>query len=368
MTLARPQFERRVLSALDAVPARIPVLFGGCGTGRTYLLRRLRERLGAHGCQYLDVERCASTPERLLRTVMTASPFTAPDVPLEAASPREAFDALLAFFRGARGPSGGPVTFLLDEALEFRTFENFPGLRHVLHDLVSGLDGSTNRFVLTTRYITRALRFFRDASPAIEMIALTPLSPEELADVMGPGHAVDEDLLRVVHALTDGHAGYAQAITGAMDDLGGADPISALASLLGPDGSLAREMTYCYELRLHRARGYGALKGILDILAEQQPLTLTEIAHRLQRTPGSTKDYLSWLEDVDLVSSRLKRYSFSDPLLRLWVRLHCRPEPPSEGDVAQEVQQFALTRLPHPEPALVGAGSRRGGSGIIEID
>ncbi len=52
-----------------------------------------------------------------------------------------------------------------------------------------------------------------------------------------------------------------------MANLGGADPISALASLLAPEAALTREMTYSYELRLHRARGYGALKGILDILA-----------------------------------------------------------------------------------------------------
>ena len=42
-------------------------------------------------------------------------------------------------------------------------------------------------------------------------------------------------------------------------------------------------------LRLHKARGYGALKAILEILAEEEPLTLTEVAHRLHRTPGSTK-------------------------------------------------------------------------------
>jgi hypothetical protein len=129
---------------------------------------------------------------------------------------------------------------------------------------------------------------------------------------------------------------------------------------------LTRDITYTYELRLHRARGYGALKGILDILADEEPLTLTEIAQRLQRTPGSTKDYLSWLEDVDLVTVRHKRYTFADPLLRLWVRLHCRPEPPEDGLVAQEVQRYAFARLPQAEPALVGVGRR--GSGIIEID
>ncbi len=79
------------------------------------------------------------------------------------------------------------------------------------------------------------------------------------------------------------------------------DPVSALAALFAPGGRSTAICCHTYELRLHRARGYGALKAILEILAEEEPLTLTEIAQRLQRTPGSTKDYLSWLEDVDLV-------------------------------------------------------------------
>ena len=142
--------------------------------------------------------------------------------------------------------------------------------------------------------------------------------------------------------------------------MGGApDPISALTALLvGNDGALSHWCRFCYELRLHRARGYGALKAILDILAEEEPLTLTEISQRLHRTPGSTKDYLSWLEDVDLVTSRQKRYSFTDPLLRLWVRLHCRPTPPTDDEVAREVQRYALARVPQREaaPALAYAG------------
>jgi hypothetical protein len=154
-----------------------------------------------------------------------------------------------------------------------------------------------------------------------------------------------------------------------------ADPISALAALLASDGALNQWCRFCYELRLHRARGYGALKAILDILAEAEPLTLTEISHRLHRTPGSTKDYLSWLEDVDLVTSRQKRYSFTDPVLRLWVRLHCRPVPPAEDEVGREVQRYALARVPQPEPtpALAYAGvevspEERKSWGIIEID
>ena len=141
------------------------------------------------------------------------------------------------------------------------------------------------------------------------------------------------------------------------------DPIGALAALLAPGGRLARHCGFSYELRLHRARGYGALKAILEILAEEEGLTLTEISHRLQRTPGSTKDYLSWLEDVDLVASRQKRYSYTDSLLRVWVRLHCRASAPSEDDLAREVHRYALPRLPQRrEPALVMATAGGGPS------
>ena len=59
--------------------------------------------------------------------------------------------------------------------------------------------------------------------------------------------------------------------------------------------------------------------------------------------------------------SRQKRYSFADPMLRLWVRLHCRPVPPSEDDIARELQSYVLARLPHAEPALGARGrSARG--------
>ena len=62
-------------------------------------------------------------------------------------------------------------------------------------------------------------------------------------------------------------------------------------------------------------------------------------------------------------------------MLRLWVRLHCRPVPPTDDDIAREVHQYALARLPQAEPALVLAGGRSPAAederktwGIIEID
>jgi hypothetical protein len=388
MTGSQPGFERRVHSALDAVPSRIPVVLGGCGTGRTFLLHRLQERANrgtAQHSQYIDVERCATTPERFLQAVTSASPFPAHGAERAPATAREAFDALLAFFNTARTAGGEPVTFLLDEVLELRTFESFPGLRHVLRDLLQGLADSPNRFVLTSRYIARAHRLLRDATSRFEVMHLPPLAAADVTELLAPSFngyeqmaTDDRDFLgRAVQGLTDGRAAYVKLFGQAMADMGAADPISALTALLSHDGALTKWCRFCYELRLHRARGYGALKAILDILAEDEPLTLTEISLRLRRTPGSTKDYLSWLEDVDLVTSRQKRYSFTDPVLRLWVRLNCHPTPPTDDDVAREVQRYAVTRVPasepEPAPALAYAGidatpEERKSWGIIEID
>jgi hypothetical protein len=386
----RPSLERRVLAALDGSAGggpRIPVVLGGCGSGRTALLLRLRDLIGRSSAQYVDIEAVATTPERFLKAVRDASPFAVAALPGAPAGPgaREAFEGSLALLTTLRAAGDAPATFLLDEFLELRTVESFPGLRSVLRDLVAALASSGNRFVLTTRYVARAHRLLRDAPAQFEIIHVAPLTAAEIRATLG-GPSADrasrledddrsrDDLARLVQSLSDGRPAYARMImeaATAIEPRGATDPVSALTALLGPTGALSTACRFCYELRLHRARGYGALKAILEVLAEEEALTLTEIALRLRRTPGSTKDYLSWLEDVDLIVSRQKRYSFSDPLLRLWVRLHCRPAPPTDEDIAREVHTYVLARMPLSEPALAMAGrpAESGKNwGIIEID
>jgi len=363
----RPHIERQILAALDATPPRIPVLTGGCGSGRTSLLLRLSKILGNTGSHYLDVERAVSTPEGFYASITDESPYTLapvswPTHPVDptASSPRNAFDALLQFFHAARAADGRTPIFLIDEVLELRTFENFPGLRSIHREVMHALTTSPNRFVLTTRYANRADRLLSNAPDTFEIIHIPPLSPSEvsatlLVNEVGRNANNRSDLSRIIHGLTEGRPTYVQAITKelkSMDGLGSGDPLSALAAQLAVGSHLTLLCRFSYELRLHRARGYGALKAIMQILAEEEPLTLTEIGCRLARTPGSTKDYLTWLQDVDLISVHRKRYSFTDPLLRLWVRLHCCPKPPDETDLSREVQNYAASRLPQMEPLL----------------
>ncbi len=358
------------------------MLVGSCGSGRTERLRRLQGALGPDRAQYIDFERITTTPERCREAVVSHSPFAAPGTP--AAGARGAFDDLLAFLMGATAADGGPATFLLDEVLDVRTFESFPGLRAAQAELARAIGHSRNRFVLGSRFATRARRWAAVAPGRIEVLDVAPLDRAGVQEALGLGAGSEPgDLARSVHALLGGQPGYVRAFACQMQLMRGAgaiDPISALAAALAPDGELAARCRFSYELRLHRARGYGALKAILEVLAEEEPLTLTSIAQRLERTPGSTKDYLFWLQDVDLVVCERKKYRFADPLLRLWVRLNRGPAGPDEDRLVGEVQMFALGRLrdaprepPPAVPAGAGAGDRAraagaGGSGIIEID
>src|SRR5205807_4811021 len=218
MLTPRTNLARRVTAALDASPSRIPVLLGGCGTGRTTLLRQLRERLGRTSVQHIDVERIATTPERFLRAITSVSPFPVTQAGDAAAAPggaRAAFDTALAFFGRARTAASEPATFFLDEFLELRTFESFPGLRRVLHDCLDGLSASGNRFVLTSRYVARALRLLRDRTARFEVIQMPPLTIEDTLDILGPtgGNPKDaEYLARTVLALADGRPSYVRAI------------------------------------------------------------------------------------------------------------------------------------------------------------
>jgi len=228
-------------------------------------------------------------------------------------------------------------------------------------------------------------RLLRDAPSRFEVIHVPPLDVQDVQTMaqlfVGGRRDWASDVASSVTALSAGVPAAAHLLLNGLAAMGPAtDPVAVLAAAIAPDGALTARCRECYELRLHRARGYGALKAILSVLAESEPLNLTEISHLLHRTPGSTKDYLSWLEDVDLITMRGKRYAFTDPLIRLYVRLYGRPVPPSDDEVVREVAAYAKARLPQSgsgaatasAPVTVSvtadASPDSARSGIIEID
>jgi hypothetical protein len=212
----RPALEQRVLEALDA--GRIPVLLGGCGAGRTSVLLRLASLLGEDRAQYIDIAAAATTPERCLKAVVST---TAPEAFESLAGPadaRAAFDALLTFLDTANAPGGGPMTFLFDEILDIRTFENFPGLRHVQRELTDRLAASPNGFVLASRFTTRAHRVLRDAPARFEVIHIAPCDGDDVAGLAQQrpgGEALTTADAAALAALCGGRTAYAAILVDA---------------------------------------------------------------------------------------------------------------------------------------------------------
>ena len=366
-TLDRTHAESRILSALSAVPHRVPFLVGPCGSGRTSVLMSLVHHLGRDKCQYIDAERTTSTPELFLSTILNSSPYSStagsPIKRLARNTPRDTFETLLNFFTKTKSSDKAPATFVIDEILELRTFENFPGLRDGFQRFLDSVLFSANHFIFSSRYVNRVHHLLREFPDKFELINLSGLSPSNvIEELKGAGVQTESSELReigqILHSLTDGRPSYLSPLLRQIDCTRPPaewNPLDLLSYQLRPGSPIYSSCRFSYELRLHRSRGHGSLKAILSILAEEEPLTLTEVALRIGRTPGSTRDYLLWLEDVDLISVHQKQYFFTDPMMRLWVRLHCRPVPPSETDLEQEIRNYAVSRVQHlPQHLLNG--------------
>ena len=240
--------------------------------------------------------------------------------------------------------------------------------------------------MLTTRYVARAHRLLRDATARFEVMHVPPLASPDVTDLLAPAFngyeqmpTDDRDYLgRAVQALTDGRAGV-RARDRRHDGADGPQRRSdqrAHGAARRPEGALDHWCRFCYELRLHRARGYGALKAILDILADEEPLTLTEISHA--PAPHAGLD-----EGLPVVARGRRPRDVATEALQLH-----RPAAPAVGAPAlparaarrrrRRARGAALrarprARSPNPTPALAYAGveaspDERKSWGIIEID
>ena len=289
-----------------------------------------------------------------------AVPGQRPSAP--AAGARAAFDATLAFFvaRAHRGERAGDVPpRRVPRAADVRELPGPAPRAARLHRRPRG-----------ERQPLRADQPLRRAHAAAAARSLGALRSHPHAAAHRRGHARhprpdaarrrrhdahDADYLaRTVQALADGRPAYvararrrARARCASTAARAAATPISALAALLAPDGRLAKQCGFCYELRLHRARGYGALKAILEILARRRRAD----AHR-DLAPAAAHARLD--EGLSVVARgrrprrRRGRSATASPTRCCASGSACTaaPSAPTEDDLAREVHRYALPRLP----------------------
>lgn len=315
--IARPELERELLTALEREP--LVVLTGPRGSGKTTLLQRLAQ--GWRGPAALaQLEAIACSPE-VLRDELHRIAAPVLGAATRGRSPVKSLASAL-----RKRPAGSLL--LLDDVTELRTLAYYPNVEQPLESVVAALSRSRARCLATTRFGYWMAHHF----PDVFRLTVPPLTALELA------HAGVPDAELVV-AVTGGLVVHAVHLTSG--DVG-----ETLARELERGGRIETECRATMSELLHRARGYGACKTVLRVLAEEEALTLTEVSRRLDRTPGSTRDYLRWLEEVDLIASREKRYAYVDPILRLWMRLYGRGTPPEAQDVHREIGEYLDLRVP----------------------
>ena len=275
MIVERPALERRVLASLEA--GRIPVLLGGCGIGRTSAAaaaraaRRARSqpvpRHGGRGdhARALPAARCR--PSSAFRRRRRS--------PRRRRAARAAFDGLLAFFDRAVAADGGPVTFLLDEFLDVRTFENFPGPapRAARAGRAAGREPGALRARVALH--ARVHRLLRDAPARFEVMHVAAARRRggrrrSRSRFDGGRRDWAADIAPAVTALTGGRARRTSTCCSKRSARWAPRPIRSRRWRRSsrPTARLTARCRESYEFRLHRARGYGALKAILGVLAD----------------------------------------------------------------------------------------------------
>lgn len=352
----RPRLETELLDSLGS--GGITLLVGPRGSGKTDIVQRVRSHLGdSRPVSLVQVEPIAASPEILcLRFLDLARAAITP-----AAETLPPFARLLASVAAGKRRA----VLLLDEVTELRTLSYFPGVNRPLESFLEAAASPRAPAILaTSRFPTWSgsllARLPSQVREKTSLRPLPPLTPHELANA---GLAEPEALV----AVTGGLPVHVRPIAERLER--GFGLSESLEAELAVGGLVEAECRAAYGQLLHQARGYGACKSALHVLAGEEGLSLSEIARRMGRTPGSVRDYLWWLQEVDLVAARERRFFFADPILKLWLRVYGRGKPSSAAELRDEVERhLAAAVVAPPLPRSAAQPAFLSDDELIEID
>jgi len=227
------------------------------------------------------------------------------------------------------------LVLICDEFQEIRTLENYPNSQNVVALLRAELQSqSAVQYILAGSAISVLAGLLSNPdSPLFAQFTRISVEPfdrestQELANKL-LSEPLELDLYPLLHSLTGGHPFYITAVARrvsylleVVQQLPSPDVIKQafLVETLSPGGRIYDFCQYVYDLSLQKAKGYGALKSVLQILVQEEGLSASDVARQLRVTSGSASDYLQWLCEVDLVVKKDQAYYFRDPVLRFWV-------------------------------------------------
>jgi AAA+ ATPase superfamily predicted ATPase len=231
--------------------------------------------------------------------------------------------------------AGCKFMLIFDEFQEIKTLANFQDSQNVIALFRATMQTQSQiLYILAGSAITAMTELIADhRSPLFvhfSQMPITPFTPTDTTALSAKllGDEPAEDVTLAIHRLTGGHPFYATALSerlrrlvemGEWDLDTDAVQRAFIIEALSSAGRIYSFCRYVYDLSLQKARGYGSLKATLQVLSIEEGLTSSQMARELRVTPGSARDYLKWLQDVDLVLERERAYFFQDPVMRYWV-------------------------------------------------
>ena len=246
--------------------------------------------------------------------------------------------------------AGIKVIMILDEFQELEYLQNLPDTRNLLALFRSFTQSQGDvAYFLAGSAVAVMHRLMADpASPLFVQFAQVSLAGfrrDDTAALMGKllpqlsAAPQRDEIVDEVHFLTQGHPYYATVLGERLRLQAPGRPLDRdavrrafVAETLSPTGRIYEFCRYVYDLSLQKARGYTALKAVLDVLATEDGLNASEVARHLRVSHAAASEYLRWLVEVDLLvittegggRKPRKRYFYRDPVLRYWVAMVTR--------------------------------------------
>lgn len=257
--------------------------------------------------------------------------------------------------------AGLKVIMILDEFQELEYLQNLPDTRNLLALFRSFIQSQGDMaYFLAGSAVAVMHRLMADpASPLFVQFAQVPLASfqrdatavllEKLLPNL-PNEPQEDQIVDEIHFLTQGHPYYITVLGERLRLQAPDRPLDRdavrrafVTETLSRTGRIYEFCRYIYDLSLQKARGYTALKAVLDVLAAEDGLSAAEVARRLRVSHAAASEYLRWLIEVDLLITTTegggrkprKRYFYRDPVLRYWVAMATRgiEVPPSTPPV-----------------------------------
>lgn len=225
------------------------------------------------------------------------------------------------------------LLLLLDEFTELAVLGNYPTVRRPMHLFRAAMQRHGRLgYVIAASAISAMQELIQDGSSPLflqfELLEISRFTSdatlELLERILGGTPAPGSG--RRLHQLSGGHPFYIHAIAARLAvldtpvaEVEAQDVLQAfILETLNRAGQIYNYCRYLYDVSSQHARGYGILKAILQVLAEEEGLTLRELARRIHKTAPTARGYLRALQEVDIVAESEGAYYYRDAVLRYW--------------------------------------------------